>query len=327
MKLTSLIIIGLCLLASASRTPAQVLPSPPSGDSDQNRHLRIQLDRVTVRAFEPVFLCLTADQFAAGSEVEVQVRRGAEPWRPVVIAKKDWDKTEIPVPGSVPTQRRGAIIQAEEINGNRRYVFPDPGDYKIRVKIGPDSTTLNLTVTPPEPGEQQAWDTLQERVNDVLQNNFADQPEQGTVDICAKIIRKYPKSMAAAYCQSYISITKFKLLFEKHAKGGGKTVYADVAEELNKISSAFHDSFFGEMTSFYAAYAKGLAKEFQSVLAIADAMNTHLTIWGDAVVAMKYEVLAHIAPQVIDPTQPPPPPTTAPAATSGQAGAGAGSKL
>ena len=58
-------------------------------------------------------------------------------------------------------------------------------------------------------------DALQERVNDVLQNNFSDQPEQGTVDVCAKIIRRYPKSMAAAYCQSYVSITKFKLLFEK----------------------------------------------------------------------------------------------------------------
>lgn len=281
---------------------------PPTGDVAQNKQLRIQIDRAKIRAFEPLYLCLVAEQFAPGVEAEVQISHQADVWQPIVLPAKDWVKTQLT--GPVVILRRGIVLQATEKNGIRSFLFNTAGDYKLRVKIGPDSTTLNLTVTPPEAGEEASWNTLGDRIEDVLENSFPNPPEQGTKDACARIIRKYPRTLCASYCQSYLSISQFKALFEKNSRGGGKAVYAQVTEDLQKIADSFHEGFFGEMTAFYAAYAKGLTGDFPGMLAIADGMKTHMTPWNEGVMEMRAEVMSHLAPRVIpvDPGKPLPGP-------------------
>lgn len=285
---------------------------PPVGEAEQNKKLRIQLDRGAIRAFEPVYLCLTAEQYASPNDAEVQIRHDDGPWQVIAIPKKEWTRSPVSGSGKFPLQRRSVLLQASENNGLRTWFFNQAGNYRIRVKMGPDSTNLDLKVAPADPGEEESWISLGDRITDILENNFADPPEQATIDACVRVIRKYPKTLCAAYCQSYISITKFKILFEKNHQTGGKEVYGNSAAELQKIANAFRDSFFGEMTGFYAAYAKGLSGEFESTLAIADGMKTHVTPWSDGVIDMRTEVLAHLAPQVVpfDPSKPAP--TTGP---------------
>ena len=277
---------------------------PQMGETERNKKLLVQLDRGSIRAFEPVYLCLTAEQFATPTDAEVMISRNGGAWEPIAIPKKEWTKSQVAGTGKFPLQRRGVMLQALETNGLRTWLFKDGGSYKIRVKIGPDSTSLDVSVAPPELGEEESWTSLGDRVNDVLENNFGDPPEQATIDSCVRVIRKYPRSICAAYCQSYISISKFKISFEKYRQAGGKAAYANSADELQKIASAFKESFFGEMTGFYAAYAKGLTGEFEGTLAISGAMKTHVTRWGDGVTDMRTEVLAHIVP--VDPLKPPP---------------------
>jgi hypothetical protein len=289
----------------ATGSVAQPL-APQSLESATNKKLRIQLDRSSSHAFEPVFLCITAEQFATPEEAEVQISRAGGEWRAVELKKKEWTRTQIDAPGKPTMQRRGVVLQAIENNGARHWLFAAAGKYSIRVKVGPDSTTLTLDVSPPEVGEALAWTALGDRVDDVLQNNFADQPEQATIDLCAQVIRKYPRTLCAAYCQSYLSITQFKILFEKNGRSGGAAVYGSVADSLTKIADGFKDGFFGEMTAFYAGYARGLTSDFKSLLAITNNMKTHLTLWGDGVTDMRMEVLSHLAPRVIpvDPSHP-----------------------
>jgi hypothetical protein len=284
---------------------SQNLP-PQSLEAATNKKLRIQLDRESSHAFEPVFLCITAEQFATPDDAEVQISRSGGEWQSLEIKKKDWTRTQINIPGKPATQRRGVILQAVENGGARRWLFSAAGKYSLRVKVGPDSTTLTLEVSPPEVGEALAWTALGDRVEDILQNNFADQPEQATIDLSAQVIRKYPRTLCAAYCQSYLSITQFKVLFEKNGRSGGAGVYGSVADNLTKIADGFKEGFFGEMTAFYAGYARGLTSDFPGLLAITNNMKTHLTLWGDGVTDMRLEVLSHLAPRVIpvDPAHP-----------------------
>ena len=270
----------------------------------------IQLDRAKIRAFEPIYLCLTAEQFPPGVEAEVQIGFG-DKWVPVTIPDKDWVKTE--VRGRVSLLRRGIVLHSTQVNGVRNFLFNAPGEYKVRVKIGVDDTIRNLTVTAPESGEEAAWKTLGDRIEDVIQNNFPDAPEQGTIDVCVKIVVKFPKTLCAFYCNSYINITKFKVAFEKFGKGGGEKVYGRIAADLQKFATGFHEGFFGELTAFYAGYAKGLAGDFQGVVVIVDNMQTHMTQWNDGVMEMRQEIMAHIGPKIMPVDPPPIPPATLPA--------------
>ena len=156
------VLMSLALLAGTRRAMAQITAPPPT-DPDVNKVLRVQLDRTTIRAFEPVYLVLTAEQYATGADAEVQIRRGDEAFQAVTIPAKEWTKSETPGRGLLPYQRRGTILQFDEQKTGRRWLFPVAGDYKIRVKTGPDSTTLSLTVTAPDAGEQKAWESLGDR--------------------------------------------------------------------------------------------------------------------------------------------------------------------
>ena len=248
-----------------------------------------------------MYLCLAAQQFAAGQDVQVSISRNDEAAQLIPLLKNSWVKSEAPVPGAAGLLRMGILLHSVvPIEAGqklpRRYLFPAAGEYKVLIKIGPDSTTLKLTVTDPPDGakEQEAWEAITESMDVVLDNDFSVEPTQAHLDNCARIVRRYPKTVCAAYCQSYISIARFKVLFAKNARQGGKAVYGAIAEELSKIAAGFQESFFGEMMAFYACYSKGLSLEFDDLLRTAGAMKTHLTPWGDSVDAMKSEVLRHL---------------------------------
>jgi hypothetical protein len=307
-----LVLWSLALSAAAQEaTPspsATELPGDSQSHDQQNKRLKIDLDRRTIHAFEPLYLCLTAEQFAT-QDIKVALRRPKEDkFTNLAIQDKEWAKSE--TSGGLlqaMVQRRGVILQAEDINGVARWLFTAPGEYTLRVSVGTDARPFTLTVLPSDSAEaeRQAWEYLADRRNDVLNNEFADSPDQGTINRCAGVMKKYPRSLCASYCQSYLSISKFKILFDKNAKAGGKAVYGDIAEELTKVANAFKESFFGEMTGFYAAYALGLAKDFDGLIKITENLQTHMTIWSDGLIAMKLEVLSHIGPRAIpiDPGQ------------------------
>ena len=133
---------------------AQVLiPRPGELEPKAAAPPLIQLDRAKIHAFEPIYLCLTAEQFPPGAEAEVQIGQG-DKWTPVVIPDKDWIKTE--VRGRVSLLRRGIVLHSTQVNGVRNFLFSAPGEYKVRVKIGMDDTIRNLTVTAAESGEEAA---------------------------------------------------------------------------------------------------------------------------------------------------------------------------
>ena len=283
-------------------------------DVSKNKNLRILTDRKSIRAYEPIYVCLMAEQFATDEDAEIKVQRESE--TPIVVSfkKEDWVKMSVVVSGK-KLERRGIILQASSINSNRTMLFDKVGNYKIYIKIGPDMIPYDLTVTTEEPGDKVAWETLGTKVDEVLQNNFPDPADQSTIDACIRIIRAYPKSMCAAYCQSYLHISKFKQQWNTYGrspKGGGQKAYSDVASDLAKIAEVFQEGFFGEMTGFYAGYALGLAGSFDKVLVITASVKTRLTLWGDAVTDMHREVASHVMPKptLIDPSHPSP--TTAP---------------
>jgi hypothetical protein len=310
------VIIGLGMMGGfvgfASAARAQV-PAVQPGEADLNKKLRVQLDRTTIHAFEPVYLSLTAEQFSYGAEAEVQVQHAGGAWQPVTIDKKNWVKSDTAGTGQTLIHRLGVVLHtqqhAKELGAERTpyvWLFPEEGEYKIRAKLGPDSTTLTLTVAAPAPGEQEAWEAAAEVTGELINNAFGDPVSQGTIDTCAKVIRKYPKTQCAAYCQSYVSIAKFKIALEKFGRAGGKGAFESIAEELQKVAGNFQDGFFGELAIFYACYAKGLTKDFHGLLALSETMKTRATPWSDGVISMKYEVLLHTTPPVIpiDPDDP-----------------------
>src|SRR5437016_8078378 len=144
------VLLAMCVLSGApdvcSIARAQV-PAVPSSDTDQNKKLRVELDCTKIHAFEPVYLCLTAEQFALGAEPEVQMRRGDGEWQPLTIDKKDWVKSDTAGSGSIPVRRLGTVLQTQQRPrdpGQERqpaaWLFATPGEYKFRVKMGPDST-------------------------------------------------------------------------------------------------------------------------------------------------------------------------------------------
>jgi hypothetical protein len=291
-------LVGLALASVVSADPP-LSTAPPI---DRNVKLRIQLDRKTARACEPVYLCLTAEQFASG-DVALQISRDKGAYFPVQLDAKAWAKSDIPGKGALPAHRMGIVLQTQTINGKRSFLFPEPGDYRLVAKLGEgDGTTLDLKVTAAENGESSAWESLTDQnVDYIINDNFRDEPDQATIFACANVMRKYPRTVCAGYCQSYISITKFKVQYEKTARQGGKAAYANVSDELEKIAQAFHDGFFGEMTGFYSAYAKGLCKDFAGVLATIGNARTRMTVWGDALEEMQVEVLSHLMPKVVEP--------------------------
>jgi hypothetical protein len=293
------------------------LPNSPllPGDAERNRKLHIGLDQTTPHAFEPIYLVLTAEHFVPDTMPEVMVAKDNENWQPVAIADKAWTRSEAPSPGITPLRRLGVVLQLKASTGLARdYLFPTAGEYRLQVKMGPDSTTLTLHVQDPQLGEQEAWDALGTLVSNIISNDIDDQPGQAVVDACGSITRRFPRSICARYCRAYLDISRFKLMFDQSGKTGGVSAYGQVAADLAKDNDNFHDTFFGELTGFYASYAVGLTHKFDDLMKTAEAVTTHYTPYSDALQGMRMEVLTHRMPKVIPVDPGPLPSATQPAA-------------
>lgn len=313
LTLCTFVAVGLAL-AGTPRAHAQDNLSVPV-PKDENVGLRIHLDHEdTIQAYEPVYLCMWAEQFASG-EVDLQISRDGEPFRKVRLNEKGWATAEIRAGADkAPVHRRGIVLLSETVGDKRSFIFDKPGTYAVNVRIGQGGgAKFKLKVTAPVAGEQPAWESLDDRViDDIMSNNFGDEPSQGTVNACAQVIRTYPRTICAGYCQSYISIARFKILYGERKKVGGAAVYGAISDELVKVHKVFQDGFFGELTGFYAAYSLGLAKDFNTLLQTIGSTKTRMTLYGDALEAMQDEVMRHVGPKVISVDVAPP--TTQPAA-------------
>ena len=288
------------------------LPNSPllPGDAERNRKLHIGLDQTTPHAFEPIYLVLTAEHFLPDTMPEVMVAKDNGNWQPVTISDKAWTRSE--APGPLP--RLGVLLQLKSSTGLARdYLFPTAGEYRLLVKMGPDSTTLTLHVQDPELGEQEAWDTLGTLVSSIMTNDIDDQPGQAVVDGCGVITRRFPRSICARYCKAYLDISRFKLMFDQSGKTGGVSAYGQVSADLAKDNENFHGTFFGELTGFYTSYAIGLTHKFDDLMKTAEAVTTHYTPYSEALQGMRMEVLLHRMPKVI-PVDPGQLPSTRPAA-------------
>lgn len=284
-------------------------------DTDHNTKLHIGVDRTDPHAFEPIYLVLTAERFLPDTTPQLMIAKGTGNYQAVTIPEKAWVKSEAPGAGEKPLQRLGTVLQMKTPSDTTRdYLFSSPGEYKLLVKMGPDSTTLTLNVRPPEIGEQEAWDQLGSKINNILDNQLDDQPEQATVDLCGDIIRRYPRSVCAQYCRAYLNISRFKLAFNQSGKTGGVAAYGAITADLAKDNDTFAGTFFGEMTGFYTCYTVGLTHKFDQLLKIAEAVKTHFTPYSDALGGMHMEVLQHMTPIVIPVDPGALPPATLPSA-------------
>ena len=314
-----------CLLLVASLglgARAQVLDSAtgtlPGGEVEHNKRLRIVLDRTTFRAFEPIYLAVSAEHFVSDARPEVSVWQGNAQPQPVAIDEKAWVTGEGVSMTDQRTERQGVLVQlrvpAPKPGDKRIYLFPTPGDYNMRVKVGPDAATLKLKVIPTEDRERDAWDRLGNQLEAIVYNGLADHPKQITVDTCTGIMRTFPGTVCAGYCQAYMSVAKFKVAFDKSGKTGGKAAYDAIAKELLEVHQAFGETFLGEQTGFYAAYAMGLTKDFDGMMKLAEGVKSRVTPFSDGIMAMRMEVLEHRGlPIPVDPATLASP-TTAPAA-------------
>src|SRR5437868_4662142 len=114
--------VSVCASVARAADPAITAPPPV----DRNVKLRIQLDRTTIRANEPVYLCLTAEQFAAG-DVDIQISRDKGPYAPAKLDAKAWVKAELANGrGKLPTRRMGAVLLAQTVDGKRSFLFAQP---------------------------------------------------------------------------------------------------------------------------------------------------------------------------------------------------------
>ena len=109
MKIVGRVFVFLGVLGSLAWSwPVRAQPIAPQVTEERNKKLRIQFDRTKIRAFEPVYLCVSAERFATATDPELQLRRDDEPWQPISIPAKAWFKSDIDGPGTLHTQRRGA---------------------------------------------------------------------------------------------------------------------------------------------------------------------------------------------------------------------------
>ena len=294
-------LMGLGLLVAAA--PAIAQPTP-AGEADRNVRLRVQLDRASIAAFEPVYLSLSAEQFAENLGLQIAIRKGNDPWQYVVFpedvqTRQDpWKRFESHSTPGLPLLKMGVPLLVGVIGDTPRFIFSTPGEYRIRVKIGPDSPTLKLTVVTPTPDDKTAAEILgTDLFPKMFELDYRVRPDEKLKAAAARVIAELPGSTTARYCEAYLRTVKFRSESMKHdPPTANKAFYGPLADELEKSAAAFEDSFFGEELSFYAAYAHGLSGDFKGLLKIAEARKTTLTPWADALYDMKKDVQKHLRP-------------------------------
>ena len=293
------------LLVWTAACPAQDLVVPNSGVTgmpDLNIKLRLLLDRSNIKVYEPLYVCATADRFAAKVDPDIQVMFKDE--KPLDLGRMgdQWLKSDL-----TQSPMRLCILLADtSIEGDERFLFSKPGLYTIRVKIGPDATPLQIKVDNGPASDVQAFTELgAANFKALLTEDFTADPSRDLIKVCQTVVHTYPDSTAANYCRAYLAIDTFKESFRVHKAGGGTSVWEPVAFQLGKCFVAHRDSFYGEEVGFYLAYAQGLSKDFAAMAQTINSVKTHVTPWADRMEGMKKEVSQHVKPKVVVlPTQP-----------------------
>jgi len=296
-----LLMLVLASTASTARADPPQSQLPPVGEPDRNIRLRAQLDRTTVKAYEPVYIGLSAEQFAQTLDLGVQIKRDEGPWQPLTIPAAAWPKSQVPTATGTIIFKMGTMLlssaDAATADKANAYLFATPGDYKIRVKVGPDSTTLSLKVVPGEPNNDKAFQVIgADLFGQVFAEEMDSDPAPKLLAACAVVLKDYPGTTAAKYCKAYVATANFRAAFKKHKRSGGKEVYTTLVNDLSEAWAPLADSFYGEELSLYLAYAKGLCKDFVGVIKTCDDMRTRVTPWSGLVDAMKGEVIRHTQP-------------------------------
>ena len=290
------------LVMAAAAGCACAEPLTPLGEGDRNTRLRVQLDRRSIKAFEPVYLGISAEQFAENLGIQIAIRRGNAPWQTVVIPTDPqrplavWNRFESHSSPGLPLLKMGMPLLVGQVGDQSRFIFSLPGDYKIRVKVGPDSTVLELVVVASAPDDEQAATILgTDMFPRMFEYNFKAQPDKKLQETAIRVIAEYPGSTTANYCQAYLLTTKFRSESNKHEPPlSNKAFYGPLADELDKSADIFRDSFFGEEIGFFTAYAHGLSGDFSGLLKTAELTSTRFTPWADALLDLKKDVKRHV---------------------------------
>jgi len=189
------------------------------------------------------------------------------------------------------------MLMDTSVGGDERYLFATPGDYTLRVRIGPDTTPLKLSVEVGPPSDAQAFVELgAANLRTLLTEDFSADASRDLYKECQSVVRLYPDSTAADYCRAYIAINGFKEAYNTHHQGGGSLVWEPVALQLEKALRPHREGFFGEEVAFYLAYAQGLTHDFLAMAKTIANVKTHMTPWADRMDAMKKEVGQHVRP-------------------------------
>ncbi len=290
--------MGLLVCASCAR--AQELGSVETGPvavPDVNVKLRLQLDRTTIKANEPVYISVTAERFATKIDPNIQVSCNQD--KPLDLGRMgdQWLKSDL-----TQSPMRLCIMLADtSVGGDERYLFSKSGEYTIRVKIGPDATPLKLKVEAGPASDAQAFVEIgPSNFKALLTEEFGTDSPRDLFKICQTVVKLYPDSTVAGYCRAYIAIAEFKIAYTAHHLAGGPPVWEPVAFQLDKTLPPHRDDFFGEEIGFYLAYAQGLSRNYLAMAQTINSIKTHMTPWADRMDGMKKEVSQHVKPEAVD---------------------------
>jgi hypothetical protein len=278
------------LLAFCARARAQT----DLTRTDTSTNVRLVLDRTTIKAFEPVYLLITADHFADALETNVRVQRNNDAATDLGNLEGSWHRGERRLGPDRVQKRLGALLAMILRSDGPHFLFTEPGEYKIYVKLGPDLTTLDLNVLPAAgPDEAKAYAILgPEHFSMLFLEEAVDEPSQVLIDLCRQVLRRYSRTSCGEYSRAYLVIAFLKNRMRETHRQGGKDVYGPIAEDLDKSLRVFRDSFFGEELAYYTAYSQKLAGDVGPALQTIESVKSRLTIWGELMDRLKKELAA-----------------------------------
>lgn len=273
-----------------------------AGHGDKNVRLRLQLDRVAIQTCEPVYLAVSADRFADTVAPDIQVRPKDQ--APIYLGalQGQWvvsEKQETP-------QRMRILLVSANPGPQSRFLFNEPGEYRLRVKIGPDFTSLQVSVVPGKPDDDKAFGELgPDNFNAMLtETRFAVPPPQ-LVKAVQTVAHNHPDSLAATYCRGYLATAAFKDAARIYQHAGGKPVWGPIAQQLQASFQVHNGDCFGEELGFYAAWAQGLGGDYPAAIQTIDSVRTRVTFWADMMTQMKLDIAMHLRPAEVPPVKKP----------------------
>jgi hypothetical protein len=298
MRNLSIALLICCAAPLFAQEPPEVDPNL-AGGMDKNVKLRLQLDRVEIRTYEPVYLSVSAARFADNLAPDIRVREKGQPMLDLGDMEGQWLTTSDPK----ETPKRMRLLLIDASNGTTsRYLFSQAGEYELRVKIGPDYTNLTVTVEQGSDDDDKAFGELgPDNFNAILTEAFNSVPPPALIKTAETVARNHPDSLAATYCRGYLATAAFKDAARIYHFSGGKPVWGPIAEELLASFKLHNGDCYGEELGYYTAHAQGLSGDFAAAIQTINTVKTHLTPWSDQMARMKADIAAHVRPVEVKP--------------------------